>query len=148
MAPPVTGTLVGREAGIGKTSLVEAVVDHAAASGAVVRRGQAHPFERTRPCGPVADALDPRRRSADPRRAAVARWLVHDADGSPSARGALGDQRHQVVEEILDVVEHSFRDHVREVHGVDLAQAMPPPEQVLDTGPSRPPGPAHGWFSR
>jgi hypothetical protein len=25
-----------------------------------------------------------------------------------------------------------FRDHVREVHGIDLAQGFPPPEQLID----------------
>jgi len=25
-----------------------------------------------------------------------------------------------------------FRDHVREVHGIDLAQGFPPPEQLMD----------------
>ncbi len=25
-----------------------------------------------------------------------------------------------------------FRDHVREVHGVDLTAGFPPPEQILD----------------
>ncbi len=31
-----------------------------------------------------------------------------------------------------DPFDRWFRDHVRQVHGVDLAEGFPPPEQILD----------------
>ena len=54
--------VVEGEAGIGKTSLVQSVVDDARARDVTVFRGQAHPFERTRPFGVLAEALDLSRR--------------------------------------------------------------------------------------
>ena len=46
------------EAGIGKTRLVRRLVEDASAHGARAFYGQAHPFERTRPFGVVATALE------------------------------------------------------------------------------------------
>jgi predicted ATPase len=59
------------EAGIGTTRLVQRLVDDARARGVTVFCGQAHPFERSRPFGVVATALDLNRRSPDPRKAAI-----------------------------------------------------------------------------
>jgi DNA-binding CsgD family transcriptional regulator len=86
------------EAGIGKTSLVQAMVDDARSRGVAVCWGEAHPFERTRPFGVVAAALGLSRRSADARRAAVGAMLAGGA-------GAVGDVQYRVVEEIVDLVE-------------------------------------------
>ena len=88
------------EAGIGKTRLVEALVDAAGPLGVAVLRGQAHPFERTRPFGVVASALGLSRRSPDPRRAALAGLLAGEG-GAASQR----DLQHRVVEEVVDLVE-------------------------------------------
>ena len=79
------------EAGIGKTRLVQAIVDDARSREVAVFCGQAHPFERTRPFGVVAAALDLSRRSPDPRRAAIGALLAGQDAGAP-ARAAGGIQ--------------------------------------------------------
>ena len=91
------------EAGIGKTRLVQSIVDDARSRGAAVFSGQAHPFERTRPFGVLAGALDLSRRSPDPRKAAIGALLAGQDAGVP-ARPA-GDVQYRVVEEIVDLVE-------------------------------------------
>jgi DNA-binding CsgD family transcriptional regulator len=97
--------LIEGEAGIGKSRLVQSLIAEAYAGGAVVFRGEAHPFERAHPFGAVADALDLRRRSPDPRRAMIGSLLAGDAE-RPAAGGAP-DLRYQIVEEILDLLEAS-----------------------------------------
>jgi hypothetical protein len=87
------------EAGIGKTRLVQRIVDDARSCGMAVFRGEAHPFERTRPFGVVASALGLSRRSADPRRAAIGALLAGEGDG------AVGDVQYRVVEQVVDLVE-------------------------------------------
>src|SRR5512132_1037337 len=91
------------EAGIGKTRLVQSIVDDARSRDLAVFCGQAHPFERTRPFGVVAAALDLSRRSPDPRRAAIGALLAGQGAGVPAR--AAGDIQYQVVEEIVDLVE-------------------------------------------
>jgi DNA-binding CsgD family transcriptional regulator len=87
------------EAGIGKTRLVQSIADDARSRGMAVLRGQAHPFERTRPFGVVAAALDLNRRSPDPRRAAIGRLLAREAPAR--------DIQYRVIDEIVDLVETS-----------------------------------------
>ena len=89
------------EAGIGKTRLVQSIVDDARSGGAVVFSGQAHPFERTRPFGLASAALGLSRRSPDARRAAIAALL---AGKEAAAAAVAGDIQYRVVEEILDLV--------------------------------------------
>ena len=91
------------EAGIGKTRLVQSITDDARSRGAAVFSGQAHPFERTRPFGVLAGALDLSRRSPDPRKAAIGGLLAGQGPWAP-ARPA-GDVQYRVVEEIVDLVE-------------------------------------------
>ncbi|HET6967449.1 MAG TPA: AAA family ATPase, partial [Ornithinibacter sp.] len=93
------------EAGIGKTHLVRSVVDDARSRGVTVLHGQAHPFERTRPFGVVVEALDLRRRSPDPRRAAIGALLAGQGGGPTPP--AAGDLQYRVVEEVVDLVESS-----------------------------------------
>ena len=50
--------------------------------------------------------------------------VVIESDDIPASMGALATS-----EEPFDVW---FRDHVRDVHGIDLAEESPPPEQILD----------------
>jgi hypothetical protein len=64
-------------------------------------------FERTPPFGGVVDALDPRRSSADPRRAAIGGLLAGDATWPATAAGAAPYLRHRIVEEALDPLETS-----------------------------------------
>src|SRR5688572_2488492 len=91
--------LIEGEAGIGKSRLVEWMVDEARSAGITALRGEGHPFERSRPFGVLVDALDLRRRSPDPRRAAIALLLAGDAERSAAHGGAQQDLRYQVVEE-------------------------------------------------
>ncbi len=112
------------EAGIGKTRLVEAVVGVARPLGVSVLRGQAHPFERTRPFGVVASALGLRRHSADPRRGAIGALIAGDAT-SP----AVSDVQHRVVGEVVDLVEASCAEHplllvAEDIHWSDAASLM------------------------
>jgi DNA-binding CsgD family transcriptional regulator/tetratricopeptide (TPR) repeat protein len=91
------------EAGIGKTRVVQSIVDDARSRGAAVFSGQAHPFERTRPFGVLAGALDLSRRSPDSRKAAIGALLAGQGAGAPAR--AAGDVQYRVVEEIVDLVE-------------------------------------------
>ena len=84
------------EAGIGKTRLVQGIAEDARSRGMAVFCGQAHPFERTRPFGVVAAALDLSRRSPDPRKAAVGALLAGQGAGrrpGPLAISSTGSSR-------------------------------------------------------
>jgi DNA-binding CsgD family transcriptional regulator len=113
------------EAGIGKTRLVQSIVDDARSRDAAVFSGQAHPFERTRPFGVVAAALDLSRRSPDPRRAAVGALLVGQGAGAPARAGI----QYRVVEEIVDLVETSCAERpvllvAEDIHWADSASLL------------------------
>lgn len=98
--------LIEGEAGIGKSLLVQSAIDLARDAGAAVFCGNAHPFERTRPFGPIARALDLRVRSSDPRRASIGRLLAGDgAAVEANASAPLASARYRVVEGIIDIVE-------------------------------------------
>lgn len=98
--------LIEGEAGIGKTRLVHSLVDDAGERGVTVLRGEAHPFERNRPFGAIARALDIRAGSPDRLRAAIGRLLAGNMTAlGPTAPAPLPDARYQVVEEILDLLE-------------------------------------------
>jgi DNA-binding CsgD family transcriptional regulator len=112
------------EAGIGKTRLVQSLVDDARARGVTIFCGHAHPFERTRPFGLVAAALELNRRSEDPRRAAIGRLLAGEV--TETAAGAIS---YQVVEEIVDLVESSCVERpvllvAEDVHWADSASLL------------------------
>lgn len=91
------------EAGIGKSRLAQTVADDARSKGLTVFWGQAHPFERTRPFGVVAEALGLDRRSPDPRRSSIGELLTGGSTDDPTP--TLDDLRYRVVEEIVDLVE-------------------------------------------
>jgi DNA-binding CsgD family transcriptional regulator len=115
------------EAGIGKTRLVQSMVDDARSRGVAVFCGQAHPFERTRPFGVVAAALGLSRRSPDPRRAAIGAQLASQGAGAPAR--AAGDIQYRVVEEIVDLVEASCAERpvllvAEDVHWADGASLL------------------------
>lgn len=115
------------EAGIGKTRLVQSVVDDARSRGAAVCSGQAHPFERTRPFGVLADALDLSRRSADPRKAAIGALLAGQDAGVPAR--PTGDVQYRVVEEIVDLVETLSAERpvllvAEDIHWADSASLL------------------------
>jgi DNA-binding CsgD family transcriptional regulator len=113
------------EAGIGKTRMVQSIVDDARFRDVTVFCGQAHPFERTRPFGVVAAALDLSRRSPDPRRAAIGALLA----GQGAAARAAGDIQYRVVEEIVDLVEKSCAERpvllvAEDIHWADSASLL------------------------
>ena len=110
------------EAGIGKTRLVQSIVDDARDADLTVFHGHAHPFERSRPFGVVADALGLHRRAPDPDTAAIGTVLGDTGLPAESA----GDVRFQVVEQIVDLVETSCRERpvllvAEDVHWADTA---------------------------
>ena len=115
------------EAGIGKTRLVQGIVDDARSRGVAAFCGQAHPFERTRPFGVVAAALDLSRRSPDPRRAAIGDLLAGPGAGAPTR--AAGDIQYRAVEEIVDLVETSCAERpvllvAEDIHWADSASLL------------------------
>jgi DNA-binding CsgD family transcriptional regulator/tetratricopeptide (TPR) repeat protein len=115
------------EAGIGKTRLVQSIVDDARSREVAVFCGQAHPFERTRPFGVVAAALDLSRRSPDPRRAAIGALLA--GQGAEAHARAAGDIQYRVVEEIVDLVETSCTERpvllvAEDIHWADSASLL------------------------
>ena len=115
------------EAGIGKTRLVQSIVDDARSRDVTVFCGQAHPFERTRPFGVVATALELSRRSPDPRRAAIGALLAGQDAGTPAP--AAGGIQYRVVEEIVDLVERSCAERpvllvAEDIHWADSASLL------------------------
>jgi DNA-binding CsgD family transcriptional regulator len=115
------------EAGIGKTRLVQSIVDDARSRDVAVFYGQAHPFEHTRPFGVVAAALDLSRRSPDPRRAAIGALLAGQGAGAPTR--AAGGIQYRVVEEIVDLVETSCTERpvllvAEDIHWADSASLL------------------------
>jgi len=115
------------EAGIGKTRLVQSIVGDARSRDVAVFCGQAHPFERTRPFGVVAAALDLSRRSPDPRRAAVGALLAGQGAGAPGR--TAGGIQYRVVEEIVDLVETACAERpvllvAEDVHWADSASLL------------------------
>jgi DNA-binding CsgD family transcriptional regulator len=116
--------VVEGEAGIGKTRLVQGIVEEARAKDVVAFVGQAHPFERTRPFGALAAALALNRRSGDPRRAAIRALL--GGGGAGAAAGSAGDSQYRIVDEIVDLVESSCTNGpvllvVEDIHWADQA---------------------------
>ncbi len=92
------------EAGIGKTRLLVSLMDEARDRGVAVFYGAAHPLERIRPFGVLVDALDLRRTSRDPRRAAIGS-LLSGGDTSGAGELAAGQLQFRAIEEIIDLVE-------------------------------------------
>jgi DNA-binding CsgD family transcriptional regulator/tetratricopeptide (TPR) repeat protein len=115
------------EAGIGKTRLVQSIVDDARSRDVAVFCSQAHPFERTRPFGVIAAALDLSRRSPDPRKAAIGALLA--GQGAGATARAAGDIQYRVVEEIVDLVETSCAERpvllvAEDIHWADSASLL------------------------
>ena len=99
--------LIEGEAGIGKSRLLDEMLEAARRRGMQVTAGRAEELGRTRPFGVMADAFGCVRSSPDPRRAAIARLL---ASGGPGDRGPItvtSDQglRFRAVDAFADLVE-------------------------------------------
>jgi DNA-binding CsgD family transcriptional regulator len=123
---PSSVLVIEGEAGIGKTRLVQGMVDEARSRSLRVLSGGGHPFERTRPFGLAASALGLSTRSTDPRAAAIGRLL---AGRSPKAPAIAGDIQYRVVEEIVDLVETACADRpvlliTEDVHWADTASLL------------------------
>jgi DNA-binding CsgD family transcriptional regulator/tetratricopeptide (TPR) repeat protein len=115
--------LVEGEAGIGKTRLVQRIVEESRNVGASVLAGGAHPLERNRPFGVLVDALDLRTRSTDPRRARIGRLIVGEGDKTVGAARPL-DARLVVVDAIIELLETLGSDRpivlvLEDLHWVD-----------------------------
>jgi DNA-binding CsgD family transcriptional regulator len=98
--------LIEGEAGIGKTSLLEAALGTAGRLGLQVRRASADELERRRPFGVIVDCLGIDRAAAGARQAEIARLLEEDRSPTgwePLAGAAQGEFR--VVEAVLTLVE-------------------------------------------
>ena len=96
--------LIEGEAGIGKTRLLVSLSGWARQRGVTVLRGAAHPLERTRPFGPLVDALDLRPASTDTRRAAIGELLV-SAEAVRVGMPAAGQLQFRAVEEMINLIE-------------------------------------------
>jgi DNA-binding CsgD family transcriptional regulator len=123
---PSSVLVIEGEAGIGKTRLVQGMVDEARSRSLRVLSGGGHPFERTRPFGLAASALGLSTRSSDPRAAAIGRLL---AGRGPEAPAIAGDLQYRVVEEIVDLVETACVDRpvlliTEDVHWADTASLL------------------------
>lgn len=92
--------VVEGEAGIGKTRLLDAGLDHARRLGMGVFRAHAEEFESRRPFGAVADCLGLRRSSIDPRRAEISDRLYEPAGTDTTAASEF-----RLVEDMLALVE-------------------------------------------
>ncbi len=106
---------------------MQSIVDDARSRDVTVFCGQAHPFERTRPFGVVAAALELSRRSPDPRRAAIGALLAGQDAGAPAP--AAGGIQYRVVEEIVDLVETSCAERpvllvAEDIHWADSASLL------------------------
>ena len=113
------------EAGIGKTRLVQSIVEDAWRRGLFVLSGHVHPFERTRPFGVVAAALELHALSSDPRRAAIGALL----SGTGPAQSAGDGVQYRIVEEIVDLVETASAERpvlfvAEDVHWADSASLL------------------------
>jgi DNA-binding CsgD family transcriptional regulator len=93
-----------------------------------VLRGEAHLLETNRPFGPIAQALDLRSKSADPRRAAIGRLLRGATDHAGGGPGTV-DVRYRVIEEVLDLLEGSYAESpavmlVEDLHWADESSLL------------------------
>ncbi|MGH8839288.1 MAG: ATP-binding protein, partial [Jiangellaceae bacterium] len=118
--------MIEGEAGIGKTRLVEAILDDARSRGMAPFCGRAHPFERTRPFGVVVAALGLSARSPDPRSAGIGALL---AGQGASASEPVGDIQYRVVEDIVDLVEAACAERpvlliAEDIHWADTASLL------------------------
>jgi len=99
--------LIEGEAGIGKTRLLDVVLENARGRGIQVAAGSAEELERSRPFGLVADAFGCARSSPDPRRAAIGELLAAGAGGEHAPITVTSDPglRFRAVDAVADLGE-------------------------------------------
>ena len=93
------------EAGIGKTRLVDELLEEAASRGLQVFRGAAHELEQSLPFAAIADALGLDPRSQDHDRATVANLLLGEGGGDDSELLRL-----RVVQAVIDLIDGLCHD--------------------------------------
>jgi DNA-binding CsgD family transcriptional regulator len=119
--------LIEGEAGIGKTCLIDWLVDQAGRRGMRIFRGNAHPLERTRPFGAIIDAIGLRVTSRDAQRARIAR-LIAPAEARPVGPADVGAQ-FEALEDIMDLVEREAQQGpvlvaVEDLHWADSSTVL------------------------
>lgn len=110
------------EGGIGKTCLIDEVLAEARRKGFQVWTGAADELEQDRPFGPLIDALDLSRSSADTARAEIVTLL--SASAADTARAVAPEFRERLIEDIVSLVEQSASGHpavlaVEDIHWAD-----------------------------
>lgn len=121
--------LIEGEAGIGKTHLVERLLDSLRTRPIRVFYGAARELQQTRPFGVIAAALECRRPHDDPRREAVGELLHPDvAQPAPSPTEDAGLQ-FRILDAIVDLVEEEALASpvllvIEDLHWSDPATAM------------------------
>ena len=93
------------EAGIGKTSLLEAVLAEVVPRGYLVLRGAASELEADRPFGALAEALEIHSASSDPERAAIARLLLGEPTDPGATLRSVAELRYRLVEAMVSLME-------------------------------------------
>ena len=95
------------EAGIGKTTLLDAVAELASGEGLAVARGAAVELEADRPFGPLVAALDLQPGSKDPRRRALAALVAGRPAGSSGGglAATVPESRYRAVDAICGLVD-------------------------------------------
>ena len=95
------------EAGIGKTTLIDATAELARGNGMAIARGAAVELEADRPFGPFVAAFDLDVRSKDPRRRAAAGMVAGRANGAATGgiAASVPDARYRAVDAICALVD-------------------------------------------
>lgn len=119
--------LVEGEAGIGKTTLLERVLDDCRRRGFRVVVGAGRALEAELPFAPFVGALRLRPEARDDRRAAIGRLLAPAAEppGDVQAYAEIGQRRLWLLQAIVDLVEELCEDGpvvlaLEDVHWVDV----------------------------
>ena len=98
--------LVEGEAGIGKTTLLDAVADLARGEGIRIVRGAGLELEADRPFGPLIAALDLDSRSRDPGRRAIAKLVSGVTLTADGLAGSIPEHRYRAVDAICALIDH------------------------------------------
>ena len=123
--PGSSGAVVMGPAGIGKSTLVSAAVQHAERDGAAVHVGHASAVDAALPFAPLVEALELVVEAGDPRRATAARLLRDPAPGTLDTSHA----HWRVIDAIVDLVDAEARRRpvvlvIEDIHWADRYTAI------------------------